>query len=561
MSVITVSNAAQLASAIAHANAGDTISLQKGDYGDLSINNKNFSTDVTITSADAGRPAVFNSVTVNASSGIDFVGVNLSYATTAQTATFTGVVKISNSSDIEFHGGTVKAGLAVSGIAPTATTLDASGNVIGMATARGFSIDNSSHVVVDHTEITQVFRGVVMSDSNYVTLTNNNIHDVRTSPIVGGNDNHLVIDGNKLSSSHPWRWGDGSGEHDHGDFIHLWTMPGKATNTDIQITNNTMTQGSGAPILGIYLDDNTNKLGFTNVTVSNNMLANDNGQGIRLENVFNSKIIDNTLVQTGTGAKDAPGVLITSGSHDLSVSGNITSYVNTMTGSTANAHDNTLVQNLDKTKAGFYDDSLVSKLSGLGAAGAHQVAVDTLSATKMFVATQADMMSFNTAATLSTTVGFKEAAHGAGSQIVMGGAGDDTLVGSSGNDTVVGGTGNDYLTGGSGDDVLVGGAGADMFVFAKGYGGTTGMDTVTDFKAADHDRVNLHSMDANTATASDDDFKFIGTQNFHHVPGELRFYVDGANSIVQGDTNGDGVADFSIKLLNVHSLNSADFLL
>ena len=68
-------------------------------------------------------------------------------------------------------------------------------------------------------------------------------------------------------------------------------------------------------------------------------------------------------------------------------------------------------------------------------------------------------------------------------------------------------------------------------------------------------------MDANIKTTADDNFKFIGTSAFHHVADELRYVVQGSNVLVQGDTNGDGVSDFSIKLINVHSLQSSDFLL
>ena len=63
----------------------------------------------------------------------------------------------------------------------------------------------------------------------------------------------------------------------------------------------------------------------------------------------------------------------------------------------------------------------------------------------------------------------------------------DTLIGSFANDTIFGGAGDDVISGEEGDDVLNGGAGADTFVF--GPGGAA--DTVTDFSAAQGDRVDL----------------------------------------------------------------------
>ena len=62
MATITVSNAAQLSAALSSAHAGDTILLAGGNYGDFSISNLSFSSQVTIESADPTNPAVFRSL-------------------------------------------------------------------------------------------------------------------------------------------------------------------------------------------------------------------------------------------------------------------------------------------------------------------------------------------------------------------------------------------------------------------------------------------------------------------------------------------------------------------
>ena len=56
-------------------------------------------------------------------------------------------------------------------------------------------------------------------------------------------------------------------------------------------------------------------------------------------------------------------------------------------------------------------------------------------------------------------------------------ANDISLVGQSGNDILYGGNGNDILDGGVGNDVLKGGSGNDTYIFAKGYGSDTIIDT------------------------------------------------------------------------------------
>ena len=68
-----------------------------------------------------------------------------------------------------------------------------------------------------------------------------------------------------------------------------------------------------------------------------------------------------------------------------------------------------------------------------------------------------------------------------------GGEGADIVRGGQGADVVFGQAGDDWLSSDRGDDTLTGGAGADIFhSFAE-----AGIDRVTDFSAADGDRVQL----------------------------------------------------------------------
>ncbi len=150
----------------------------------------------------------------------------------------------------------------------------------------------------------------------------------------------------------------------------------------------------------------------------------------------------------------------------------------------------------------------------------------------------------------------------AGNDTLNGDAGNDVLNGGDGNDSLSGGAGNDTLNGEGGADTLSGGAGADLFVFRPGQlGDGVNMDRITDFSSADGDKISLAAIDAKSATAAGDHFTFIGATAFHHIAGELRFEVQGHDTIVMGDTNGDGVADFSIALTGVITLHSTDFLL
>ncbi|WP_292960603.1 right-handed parallel beta-helix repeat-containing protein [Novosphingobium sp. UBA1939] len=151
-----------------------------------------------------------------------------------------------------------------------------------------------------------------------------------------------------------------------------------------------------------------------------------------------------------------------------------------------------------------------------------------------------------------------------GNDTLFGDDGNDKLYGGAGNDVINGGAGNDTIEGGAGVDILTGGAGKDVFIFRAGdLDGTSkaNPEIITDFSKADGERINLSNIDAKIATAADDPFTFIGTKAFSGKAGELHYEVQDGHAFVSGDVNGDGIADFTIKLLGVTSLAAGDFVL
>ena len=148
---------------------------------------------------------------------------------------------------------------------------------------------------------------------------------------------------------------------------------------------------------------------------------------------------------------------------------------------------------------------------------------------------------------------------------ITGNGAANVLRGLEGNDVLNGAAGSDRLIGGTGRDSLRGGIGADGFVFDDAdFGGatTTTADRVLDFSKADGDRIDLKLVDANTANgATDNAFTFIGTKAFSKVAGELRAVQSSGNTFISGDTDGNGTADFMIRLDGLLTLTNADFVL
>ena len=146
-----------------------------------------------------------------------------------------------------------------------------------------------------------------------------------------------------------------------------------------------------------------------------------------------------------------------------------------------------------------------------------------------------------------------------GNDYLDGGEGNDTLDGGEGDDELYGGPGSDRLRGDVGRDVLWGGSGVDLFDFNTTGDSVKGIrrDVIRDFDRADGDKIDLVGIDARFGSALDDPFKFIGKKGFHEKPGELRF----KNSQLSGDVDGDGKADFEIKVVGLDKATGDDFLL
>jgi len=152
----------------------------------------------------------------------------------------------------------------------------------------------------------------------------------------------------------------------------------------------------------------------------------------------------------------------------------------------------------------------------------------------------------------------------AGDDYLDGWYGNDTLNGGEGFDILVGGPGSDKLIGGLGGDRLIGGTGADSFIFTasnQSTGTGAGRDVIVDFRHSEADKISLSGIDAKTDVAGNQAFDFIGTAAFSHHSGELRYSTANGNVYVYGDTNGDGNADFSVKLENITSIVAGDFIL
>lgn len=156
-----------------------------------------------------------------------------------------------------------------------------------------------------------------------------------------------------------------------------------------------------------------------------------------------------------------------------------------------------------------------------------------------------------------------------GDNIIRGGDGNDRVVGLKGNDRLFGDDGDDILDGGEDDDYLSGGAGRDKLIGGLGrdifHGGPGGdlfifngaadtppgknRDTILDFEPG-VDRLSIRGMGT----------RFIGPAKFSGAAGEIRARSVLSDTILSGDIDGDGIADWEIVLSGQPTVSAHDLI-
>lgn len=198
----------------------------------------------------------------------------------------------------------------------------------------------------------------------------------------------------------------------------------------------------------------------------------------------------------------------------------------------------------------------------------------TLTAYHYWATDPSAQVELNTSVTAFDFVGVR-AAPGSGTT-----EGSDNFIGTQGGDVVdlLGGDdfynglgGDDIISGGAGRDILTGGAGQDTFKFgsigetptpnptgdamADHLNAANAADVIKDFEIGS-DLIDLSAIDADITAQGDQAFILV-EQFTRQNAGELRIVgpaydasheFSNALTLVQGDVDGDGVADFTIAL-------------
>lgn len=134
---------------------------------------------------------------------------------------------------------------------------------------------------------------------------------------------------------------------------------------------------------------------------------------------------------------------------------------------------------------------------------------------------------------------------------IIGSSAADTITGDKHANALDGSGGDDRLQGGLGADRLTGGAGADSFVYANVRESSGGaVDLIADL--TDADLIDLSAVDADRTQKGNQAFRLVSA--FDHHAGEivLTYQASSGVTLLQADTNGDGVADMTVQISGDH---------
>lgn len=440
---IYINDRAQLLAALSTAVGGETFVLAPGNYGDIGLQYRNFSSAVTIRSADLGNLAHVDTFWINQSSNITVRDLDIGRGLRAGEPEYTQMIFIGSSSGITFDS------VRVHG------SLDRNPGNDGW----GWLVQKSSNFSIVNSNIQEFARSFVIEQTNNVRIANNEIHMIRSDGGDFAAVSNVVIENNRYRDFSP-------NTGDHPDAIQFWTTGQTRGSENVVIRNNVILQGRGVGIQGIFIADENGNTPHRNFVVDNNLLySGTQWEGIVANGIHGLQLTNNSVLSTTTDDK------------------RYWIRVNNSTGVTLerNITDQLLIEssslNSNKDNVSFYSDP--SKLAllpninaGVGATvgdlitgyyGYHAPGSSTPAPAPAPAPSPAP-------APAPTPAPAPAPAPAPTGKTYYGTAGNDTIAGGAGNDRIFGVGQWDKLPGRGSIDRLSGGAGRDIFVLGDERG-------------------------------------------------------------------------------------------
>ncbi|PZQ52286.1 MAG: hypothetical protein DI556_01095 [Rhodovulum sulfidophilum] len=285
MSILSASNQTQLLNALKLAKAGDTIQLDPGRYGTLSLDGMKSATkylkytgEVKITSASASNKAVIDGLTLRGVSNLTFDKIEFDYATAT---TSNGIpFFLNNSTNVTFRGSTFGGEYGATGY--------------GLGT--GLKVSQGSNILLENSTLTGFRNGIEAFATEGLMIRGNQLRDIAYDGITTSNVQGLTIRSNTIAMR-----SDPAGDK-HRDGIQIWNQHERAPSSNILIEKNTIT-ATDTTTHGIYMGNadakNTGSLSefYTNVSILGNTVMTGQKLGIAIGQTNGLVISGNTIIQ------------------------------------------------------------------------------------------------------------------------------------------------------------------------------------------------------------------------------------------------------------------------
>ncbi|WP_083800400.1 right-handed parallel beta-helix repeat-containing protein [Erythrobacter sp. SD-21] len=272
--VVTVASLDELTDHLNARRVPERIALAPGRYETLSLSNREFSSEVTLTSADANSPAILDGLKLRAVNNLTISNI---------------AVRPSNDS-----GGAGRYGMLVlesSNIIIDGVAFVGPGAEISRHYVAGLMLRESVGLTVRRSYFRNFRHGMAMLEVTKTRIVLNEFEGLQTDAIRGGGVADLLIQNNVMTDFRP-------AEGDHPDGIQLWSTRQKKPGRNIVIEGNLVARGQGSPTQGVFIRDTKLQLPFEKVAIRNNLVLGSLYNGIAVTGAVGVVVEDNSVYST-----------------------------------------------------------------------------------------------------------------------------------------------------------------------------------------------------------------------------------------------------------------------
>ena len=274
MATLTVSNSSELNSAVNSAGSGDTIVLENGNYGGLTLRGAS-----NLTIRAEGGSAVLERLAIQNSRNVTVDGV-------------------------DFDGATDSG---------------------GYGTGTGLNLRSSSGITIRNSEISDYSKGIQVWNVTGLELISNTLDNISYDGMVLGHVRGARISSNDVTMH-------GRTNVDHKDILQIYNQGSQPPSSDIVISNNRLT-AIDSNIHGVYMGNyDANATGsasefYRNITITGNVIDSQHKLGIAVDRTDGLTITDNVVLQNdrinSSRTINKPVILVNQNADDVRVTGNV----------------------------------------------------------------------------------------------------------------------------------------------------------------------------------------------------------------------------------------------